>query len=113
MKDNKNRREKPLVKKTILLCSLVGFILLIPFSSEIGLTMPRTRMSAKWSSEFRPYGGYVVEIKFIIFTENEIPQAMLALQAGDIDAYDERVLEDNLIFLVNNPDIYVTFTPSV
>ncbi len=67
----------------------------------------------KWSGDWRPYGGYVDEIEFIIYTETETDQAMMALQNGDIDAYDERVLQDDIASLVSDPDVDVTFTPSV
>jgi ABC-type transport system substrate-binding protein len=67
----------------------------------------------KWPTSWRPHGGYVDEIEFVVFTETEIPLAMLALQNGDVDAYDERVLQDYLAALVRDPNIEVTFTPSV
>lgn len=38
---------------------------------------------------------------------------MLALQNGNIDAYDERVLQEYLAALVRDENIEVTFTPSV
>ncbi|MFW9903262.1 MAG: ABC transporter substrate-binding protein [Candidatus Thorarchaeota archaeon] len=69
--------------------------------------------SSKWASEFRPYGAYVDEIEFIVFTEGETAQAILALEKGDVDVYDERVLEDYLISLTNNPEVQVTFSPSI
>ena len=70
-------------------------------------------MTSKWASEFRPYGAYVDEIEFVLFTEGKTAQPISALQNGDIDAYDERVLVDYLVPLINNENITVTFTPSV
>ncbi|MFX0204817.1 MAG: ABC transporter substrate-binding protein [Candidatus Hodarchaeota archaeon] len=70
------------------------------------------RYTTKWSSTFRPHGGYVDEIVFHIYTEIETPLAMAALQTGEIDAYDEHVLNNFLVALVNDEDIEVTFTPS-
>ncbi|MFX0013278.1 MAG: ABC transporter substrate-binding protein [Promethearchaeota archaeon] len=52
-------------------------------------------------------------MKFMIYPDEEIPRAMLALQNGDIDAYDERVPQDYLAALVRDPNIEVSFTPSV
>ncbi|MFW9905976.1 MAG: ABC transporter substrate-binding protein [Candidatus Thorarchaeota archaeon] len=70
------------------------------------------RYTTKWSSNFRPHGGYVDEIVFHIYTENETPLAMAALQTGEIDAYDEHVLNDYLAALVRDEDVELTFTPS-
>ncbi|MFX0204342.1 MAG: ABC transporter substrate-binding protein [Candidatus Hodarchaeota archaeon] len=78
----------------------------MPYSSTAVL------YSSKWPSEFRPYGAYVDELQFVIFTEEEIDLAMAALQNGNIDAYDEQVLEDYLVPLVNNENVEVSFTRS-
>ncbi|MFX0013276.1 MAG: ABC transporter substrate-binding protein [Promethearchaeota archaeon] len=94
-------------------CFFIGFILLGFCTSNTANQTHLVIKSSKWASEFRPYGGYVDEIEFVIFTETEIPLAMLALQNGDIDAYDERILQDYLAALVRDQNIDVTFTPSV
>ncbi|MFW9903263.1 MAG: ABC transporter substrate-binding protein [Candidatus Thorarchaeota archaeon] len=92
---------------------MFGIILLgilcpqLPHSSVAALSSP------KWASEFRPYGAYVDEIEFVLFTGGETAQAILALEKGDVDAYDERVLEDYVVPLYNNENIQVTFTPNV
>ncbi|MFX0207731.1 MAG: hypothetical protein ACFFDT_17210 [Candidatus Hodarchaeota archaeon] len=99
--------------KLIYLIS-VFFIIILFFATTGHLTqMISKKLSHKWPTDWRPYGGYVDEILFVVFTETEVPLAMLALQNGDIDAYDERVLQDYVASLVNNPNIDVTFTPSV
>ncbi|MFW9903264.1 MAG: ABC transporter substrate-binding protein [Candidatus Thorarchaeota archaeon] len=77
-----------------------------PKSSATGMRSP------KWSSQFRPYGAYVDEIEFIVFTEGETSEAILALEEGDVDAYDDRVEQDYLVSLINNPEVQVTFSPS-
>ncbi|MFX0013840.1 MAG: ABC transporter substrate-binding protein [Promethearchaeota archaeon] len=102
------------MKKTKLL-SLVGAIALLAIisASNVGAHTTQVFTSTKWPTPWRPYGGYVDEIEFVVYTETEIPLAMLALQNGDIDAYDERVLQDYLAALVRDPNIEVTFTPSV
>lgn len=69
--------------------------------------------TSSWSSDFLPYGAYIDELRFVIFKEGEVPQAMLALQKGDIDAYDDRVPNDYLAALVRDPDIEVRFTPDL
>ena len=66
-----------------------------------------------WSSNFRPHGGYVDEIKFHVYRETEIPLAMVDLQTGEIDAYDDRVLQDFHDACARNPDIELTITPSM
>ncbi len=53
------------------------------------------------------------EVRFKIFTLTEVPLAMLALQRGDIDAYDENILQKYLAAFVRDPNITVTFTPSL
>lgn len=45
-------------------------------------------MVTNWSSSFRPNGAYVDELRYVIYNSTEIPQAMSALQNGDLDAYD-------------------------
>jgi ABC-type transport system substrate-binding protein len=76
---------------------------LVCFSTAVATPMTTN----VWASEFTPHGGYIDELVFVVYTTTEIPQAMLALQAGTIDAYDERVLSSYLPGLVSNPDIEV------
>ncbi|MHA2172410.1 MAG: ABC transporter substrate-binding protein [Candidatus Kariarchaeaceae archaeon] len=59
----------------------------------------------KWASDFRPYGNYVDEIWWMIYGSGETAQAMLALEAGDIDAHTERVQTAYMNVLLQNPDI--------
>ncbi|MFX1334589.1 MAG: ABC transporter substrate-binding protein, partial [Promethearchaeota archaeon] len=102
------------MKKGSLLSLLIGLTLLGLFYPNTVQTTPSIIRSPKWSSEFRPYpGGYVDEIEFMIYPDEDIPLAILALQNGDIDVYDERVPQDYLAGLVSDPNIEVTFTPSV
>ncbi|MFX0121236.1 MAG: ABC transporter substrate-binding protein [Promethearchaeota archaeon] len=99
------------VKLYYSVCIIVAISI---FLSGDVLSSPTKVMQAKWSSSWRPYGGYVDEIEFVVFTETEIPLAMLALQNGDVDGYDERLnyLLEYLPVLVKNPYIEITFTPS-
>ncbi|MFX0205729.1 MAG: ABC transporter substrate-binding protein [Candidatus Hodarchaeota archaeon] len=69
--------------------------------------------SPKWSSQFRPYGAYVDEINFFVYSEGKTPSAISALQNGDIDAYDGQVEWNHVVPLLNNPKIQVTFTPNL
>ncbi|MFX1508313.1 MAG: ABC transporter substrate-binding protein [Promethearchaeota archaeon] len=87
--------------------ALLGFVW--PNMPSTSSTMGTT---PKWASEFRPYGAYIDEIHFEIFPAEDIDLAMLALQEGEIDAYDGRVLQDYLAGFVRDPNITVTFTPS-
>ncbi|MFX0210384.1 MAG: ABC transporter substrate-binding protein, partial [Candidatus Hodarchaeota archaeon] len=125
-----------LIRKIGSFCILIGIILcmgtFIPFynitvkivpkkpvinylqSCSIEEDVQQLLTEARWSSEFHPYGAYVDELQFKVYLEKEINQSIIALQNGDIDAYDERVLETTyLVNLVNDPNIQVTFTPSV
>jgi ABC-type transport system substrate-binding protein len=102
------------MRKTKILGLVFAFALLTIISvSNVGAHTTQVPTTDKWPTDWRPYGGYVDEINFVVYTETEIPLAMLALQRGDIDAYDERVLQDYLENLVQFPGIEVTFTPSV
>ncbi|MFX1247213.1 MAG: ABC transporter substrate-binding protein, partial [Promethearchaeota archaeon] len=101
------------MRKTHMYLLMIGIVLL-----GILCPIPQSKSAIEervptWSSDFRPYGGYVDEVKFIIYPDEDIPLAILALQKGDIDAYDESVPQDYLAALVNDPNIEVTFTPSV
>ncbi|MFX0206032.1 MAG: ABC transporter substrate-binding protein [Candidatus Hodarchaeota archaeon] len=93
---------------------LAGVVVLLAIMSlsNVGAVTAQATTD-KWLTDWRPYGAYLDEIEFVVFTEGETALAMLALEEGDVDAYDERVLQDYLVPLVNNPDIQVTFTPSV
>jgi ABC-type transport system substrate-binding protein len=93
------------------LAGVVALLAIMSLSNVGAVTAQAT--TDKWLTDWRPYGAYLDEIEFVVFTEGETALAMLALEEGDVDAYDERVLQDYLVPLVNNPDIQVTFTPSV
>ncbi|MHA1994160.1 MAG: ABC transporter substrate-binding protein [Candidatus Hodarchaeales archaeon] len=82
---------------------------LVCFSTAVATPMSLASTTL-WASDFKPHGAYIDELVFTVFTTSEIPQAMLALQAGDQDAYDERVLSSYLPNLVNDPDIEVRYS---
>ncbi|UCG03471.1 MAG: hypothetical protein JSW11_05645 [Candidatus Heimdallarchaeota archaeon] len=99
------------------LFNLLSIIMLlaIVMASNVFST-PRNIMQAttdNWSTDWRPFGAYVENLRFVVFTEGEIPLAMLALQNGDIDCYDDRVPPENVSDLESNPNINVTYTPSL
>jgi ABC-type transport system substrate-binding protein len=98
-------------KKLLGLVGALAILSIMSFSNVGTATVQAS--STKWPTDWRPYGGYVDEIEFVVFTETEVPLAMLALQNGDVDAYDERVLQDYLAALVRDENVEVTFTPSV
>ncbi|MFX0013277.1 MAG: ABC transporter substrate-binding protein [Promethearchaeota archaeon] len=52
-------------------------------------------------------------VQFLIYPLTEYPLPMLALQLGDIDAFDEQVRQDYLAGLHRDPNIEQTFTPSL
>ncbi|MFX0013275.1 MAG: ABC transporter substrate-binding protein [Promethearchaeota archaeon] len=88
--------------------ALIGLLCTNPLS-----TCSQVIISSKWSSEFRPHGGFVDKIMFHVYTAIETPLAMAALQTGEIDAYDEQVQQNYLAAVVRDENIEVTFTPSV
>ncbi|MFX0204962.1 MAG: ABC transporter substrate-binding protein [Candidatus Hodarchaeota archaeon] len=77
------------------------------FTSTVVPSPVETKTTDKWASDFRPIGAYVDEILFTIYPTTDTPQAMLALQSGGFDAYDERVLKEYLPTLVPDPDVDV------
>ena len=90
--------------KFLTLGTALTVMALVTFSTAVATPMS-TVSASLWASEFTPHGAYIDEMVFTVFTTSEIPQAMLALQAGDQDAYDERVLSTYLPGLVADPDI--------
>ncbi|MFX0207873.1 MAG: ABC transporter substrate-binding protein [Candidatus Hodarchaeota archaeon] len=70
-------------------------------------------MTPKWSSKFRPNGGYVDELQFLIYPRSEYPLAMVALQNGDIDAFDEQPQQSYLGPSIRDQNVEYTFTPSL
>jgi ABC-type transport system substrate-binding protein len=85
-------------------------LLLLIFTSTITVS-PVSTADGRWASDFRPYGGYVDEVLLKIF--RSVSQAMEALQQGEIDAYDERVLLEYLPAFKSDPNITVSYTPSI
>ncbi len=92
--------------KILTLGTALTVMALVCFSTAVATPMSSTSASL-WASDFKPHGAYIDELVFTVFTTSEIPQAMLALQAGEQDAYDERVLSTYLPGLVADPDIEV------
>ncbi len=104
------------LKRTKVISIGTTIALLILFCGSTLISTPAVVNQAttdKWPSDFRPHGAYADEIVFEVFTEGEIPLAMLALQNGDIESYDDRVLSDYLAALVRDPNIEITFTLGV
>ncbi|UCG03472.1 MAG: hypothetical protein JSW11_05650 [Candidatus Heimdallarchaeota archaeon] len=98
------------VKLLYLICTIISISIL--FTGNV-LSSPIGIMQVKWSGNWRPYGGYADELLFVVFSEGERAQKMLALQSGEIDADDERVLSDYIAALVRDPNIDVTFSPGL
>jgi ABC-type transport system substrate-binding protein len=99
--------------RKIRLLYLVGAIALLAIVSVSNVRAIPMQTTDKWGTNWRPYGAYVDEVKFVVYTEGETPLAMLALSKGEVDAYDERVLDDYQWGLIIDEDINVSFTPSV
>jgi ABC-type transport system substrate-binding protein len=100
------------MKRMKILTLMSAFaILFIMASSQTAVAAP-VQTTDKWSSDFRPHGAYVDEVTFVIYPSTEIAQAMLALQDGTIDAFDERVQTDYVPTLVNDEDIDVKYVPA-
>jgi ABC-type transport system substrate-binding protein len=78
---------------------------------SVVLIQPRfTSVQATWTypSGFDPHGGYIDRLIFRIYPSEDIAQALLALQAGTVYSYDERIPYQSIQELVANPAIDVT-----
>ncbi len=95
--------------KILTLGTALAVMALVCFSTAVATPMS-SASALIWTSDFTPHGAYIDEMVFTVFTTSEIPQAMLAIQAGEQDAYDERVLASYLPNLVNDPDIDVKYS---
>ncbi|MFX1564418.1 MAG: ABC transporter substrate-binding protein [Promethearchaeota archaeon] len=91
--------------------SLVTAIALVGlFLSLAYLTPQSASVSASWTypSGYDPHGGYVDRITFVVYPSEDIAQALLALQAGTVYSYDERIPHQSVEELEANPAIEVT-----
>ncbi len=101
-------------KKISYGCTIALLFLFCLSTLTPAISVPsQTLYTDKWASEFRPYGQYADELVFVVFTEGEIPLAMLALQNGEIESYDDRVLSAYMGPLIHDENIEVTFTLGV
>ncbi|MFX1249866.1 MAG: ABC transporter substrate-binding protein, partial [Promethearchaeota archaeon] len=79
-------------------------------SDDTVLASLETSMVANWSSSFRPHGAYVDELRFTIFEKGETAQALLALDRGNIDAFDGQIPLNSLPPML--PDYEISWFPS-
>jgi ABC-type transport system substrate-binding protein len=75
-------------------------------SNDTVLTSLGAAKAVRWSSDFRPHGAYVDEIKFVTTDKN-----YWALVIGDVDAYHDQIQLDPMGY-PEDPDITVEFSPS-
>jgi ABC-type transport system substrate-binding protein len=91
--------------------SLVTAIALVGlFLSLAYITPQNASVRADWTypSGYDPHGGYVDRLTFIVYPSEDIAQALLALQAGTVYSYDERIPHQSVAELEANPAIEVT-----
>ena len=99
-------------KKLLSLGCALTVLMLISMTNVSAVTNAYV-LAPMWPSEFRPHGAYADEITFQVYEEGEIPLAMLALQNGDFESYDDRILSSYMGPLIHDPNIEVTFTLGV
>ena len=87
--------------------ALVGLFLSLGY---IGPSNAAVRADWAFPSGYNPHGGYVDRIIFHVYPSTDIAQALLALQAGQVYAYDERLGHENVPELDADPYITVTST---
>ena len=85
--------------------ALVGLFLSLAYISPQGASV-----AAQWEypSGYDPHGGYVDRLTFIVYPSEDIAQALLALQAGSVYSYDERIPHQSVAELEANPAIEVS-----
>ncbi len=89
-------------KKSICVFGLI--FLLVLWNLDTGT------MHFSWVSDFRPNGAYVDEVKFVMF--DDLAQAMVALQNGEVDALDGQVPPNALPIEITYPNISVNLASS-
>ncbi len=91
--------------------SLVTAIALVGLFLSLAYITPQNQsVRADWTypSGYDPHGGYVDRLTFIVYPSEDIAQALLALQAGTVYSYDERIPHQSVAELEANPAIEVT-----
>lgn len=78
--------------------ALVGLFLSLAYLA------PQSTTRADWSypSGYNPHGGYLDKITYVVYPSEDQAQALLALQAGQVYGFDERVPADSV------PDLEAT-----
>ncbi|MFX0170540.1 MAG: ABC transporter substrate-binding protein [Candidatus Hodarchaeota archaeon] len=69
-----------------------------------------------WPSEFRPQGGYLDELVFVVYPSVDTAQALMALSTGGaqgLDAYDERVGPEFLPSLIGVKGVQINITQAM
>jgi ABC-type transport system substrate-binding protein len=91
--------------------SLVTAIALVGLFLSLAYINPQQMsVSADWEydSGYNPHGGYVDRLTFIVYPSEDIAAALLALQAGTVFSYDERIPHQSVAELESNPAITVS-----
>ncbi len=84
------------------------FALVGLFFAAAVFSQPATA-SATWTfvSGYDPHGGYIDSLVWEVYPSEDVAQAILALQSGDVDGFDERVPKDSLNALLRTPGVQV------
>ncbi|MFX0052629.1 MAG: ABC transporter substrate-binding protein [Candidatus Hermodarchaeota archaeon] len=90
-------------KEKLLSIGGVSVVLMVICFSTV-VAAPLKLVTDKWSSDFRPHGGYVDEI---LFMPNDYEFNAAALMNGEIDTWDERIPSLYILGLIKNPEIEV------
>lgn len=94
------------MKKVTIITSLAlaGLFLSLAYLS------PTMTARATWTypSGFDPHGGYIDRWTWVVYPSEDYAQAILALQSGIVDAYDERVYSTSVPDLEAIPGVSVT-----
>ncbi|MFX0016028.1 MAG: ABC transporter substrate-binding protein [Candidatus Hermodarchaeota archaeon] len=85
-----------------------GLIVSLMVLCSAAISSPLITIANNWSSDFRPYGGYIYEILFIGTGDGGN-----ALLSNDIDAYGEDVFPQYIGALINDPNTAVDFSLSL
>ncbi|MFX0171884.1 MAG: hypothetical protein ACFE9L_08190 [Candidatus Hodarchaeota archaeon] len=100
--------------KILNLGALIGLITIFCVSTVFPLT--DSVMTVTWVSDFRPIGGYIDELVFVVYPSEDTAQALMTLSTGGaqgLDAYDESVGPEFVPSLINVPGVQVKQTQAM
>lgn len=101
----KNKLSKVKRLTLVTAIALVGLFLSLAYLAPQSYT---TRADWSYASGYNPHGGYLDRITYVVYPSEDQAQALLALQAGQVYGFDERVPADSVPDLEATAGVEVT-----